>query len=346
MNDFTMIKLPSSRQLAFSILSALRRLPTTLVLSVTYLVMPGICAATEAIPIVGYLFRGSPDEPDVCLKLFREGLAERGLSEGTHYRFSIRYAEQNIEKLEASARALAAEKPTVLIGTGVKSILLLKELAPNTPIISAGNGNMIQLGMIKSLSAPGGMITGISIGELQHGLKPLDLLHQAFPKAKKIGLVVDMTNAGIVRWVEQIRRGDPQPHGLELVPIHAITPAEIDKAFASFAKQGIRHAFIAASWMDLSPAWAKSSNGYRIATMGFYTTFVDAGGLMSVGLPSEERCRRVPRYIEQILRGAKPGDIPVEEVGNYIFSVNLKTAKKLGIRLPRDLILRADRILK
>lgn len=309
---------------------------------------PASSSASEAarsLPTVGVLEVGAEDGNQIFPRTIREELAKKGIREGEHYRFLIRYAAQRDDRMEAAVRALAAAKPTVLVGWGIKPVKMMMELAPDTPIVTTGSGNLVQLGMIKSLAAPGGRLTGIANGEVQHGNKPLDLMRQAFPKLRRVGIVFNPTNPGHLKWHEGMKKGVPQAQGFELVPAWANTSETVEKAFSSFARRGLRYVYIAPDWINLTPAWSAAARRHRLALIGWKTALAEDGGLFSMGLLPDSGVRLSARYVESILKGAKPAELPIEVNGNNVLVVNLKTAARLGIKLPREFVVRADRIV-
>ncbi len=336
-------------RVAVKVINCMCRKGHRVFLFVLFALLPVLAPAGEAakpLPVVGVLEVGAEDGDQIFPRTLRDELAKRGLRENEHYRFLVRYAAHRDDKLESAVRALAAAKPTVLVGWGIKPVKMMMELAPETPVVTTGSGNMLQLGLVKSFTAPGGMVTGITNGELQHGMKPLDLLHQAFPKVRRVGIVFNQTNPAHVKWTDEIRKGLPQAQGLELIPAYANTPETFEKAAAEFARRGVRIVYIAPDWIDLTPAWSASARRHRLALVGWKIPLADNGGLFSVGLVPGAGARLATRHIEKVLQGAKPADLPIERNNSNVLVVNLKTAARLGVKLPPDLIARADRIIQ
>lgn len=336
-------------RVAVGVINCMCRKGHRVFLFVLFALLPVLVLAGEAakpLPVVGVLEVGAEDGDQIFPRTLRDELAKRGLRENEHYRFLVRYAAHRDDKLESAVRALAAAKPTVLVGWGIKPVKMMMELAPETPLVTTGSGNMLQLGLVKSFTAPGGMVTGITNGELQHGMKPLDLLHQAFPKVRRVGIVFNQTNPAHVKWTDEIRKGVPQAQGLELIPAYANTPETFEQVAAEFARRGLRFVYIAPDWIDLTPAWSASARRHRLALVGWKIPLADKGGLFSVGLVPGAGARLAARHIEKVLLGARPADLPIERNNSNVLVVNLKTAARLGVKLPPDLIARADRIIQ
>ncbi len=285
--------------------------------------------------------------PDFGLNAFIEGMAALGWKLGTHYVLEQRFAEGHPERLPALAQELAAKKPALIVAQPSSSVRAAAAAAPTTPIVIA-NGDPLATGLMTSLARPGGLITGVSNQSNAASLKVVELLVASSPKLQRVGFLVDSSvpsrGAGSI---EAARRAAEHAR-VEAVIADMAKPDEIEPAMARLVN-GKAQALVlmASAWffshfpkiipMALAQRWPVAGNLHAIPAQG---------GLLSFGADTIALARRSAYYVDRILKGAKPGDLPIEQPTTFKLVVNLKTAKALGITIPPAMLLRVTEVIE
>jgi putative ABC transport system substrate-binding protein len=277
-----------------------------------------------------------------------EGLRERGYVEGQNLQIEFRDFQGRADRIPALLAELIAFRPEVIVtGTSVSAIAI-REAAPTIPLVFVGLGDPVGLGLVKSLSHPGGNATGTS-GLVPEGFigKQLQLLEEFVPQASRMAVLIDPTMSAhrleLPKLPETGRR-----LGLELVIVEASKPDQFEGAFETAHKQGAEAIHV---WDGPLPA-AHSvevvglAARYRLPSMYMARRYVLEGGLLSYGPNQTDKYRRAGAYVDKILRGEKPGDLPVEQPTRFELIVNLKTAKALGITVPPSILAQADEMIE
>ena len=314
-------------------------------------------AATVAMP--GELFAQSPDRLRRVLLLFQaepgggellrkavvEGLRARGWFEGRNLLLEVRYARVDSQDLPKFAAESVRASPDVIMATGSPLAAALKNTGTTIPCVFVAVYNPIGLGLAKSLARPGGTFTGVSnvVPERFVG-KQIQLLREAVPDLKRIALLTDPRYA--LDREKRLKAASDQ--GLEAIEVHAATREELEPAFREAARRGATG--MMAGGLPLTVAnralIAELALRHRLATMFLFAFNVEAGGLMSYGANMVDLQRRGADYVDRILRGAKPADLPIEQPTKFELVINLKTAKALGLQIPQPLLLRADQVIE
>ena len=306
-------------------------------------------AQQPAMPVIGYLSQRSPTDSASIVAAFRQGLNEMGYVEGQNVAIEFRYAEGQIDRLPALASVLVRRNVNVFVATGgTGSVVKAKPVVPRTiPIVFAMGGDPVKLGVVASLARPGDNITGVSFLLSELPGKEVELLHELVPKAAEIGYLVnprDPLSEGDIKGAQAA--ADALGH--RLVIVTASTASEIDPAFAALARRRIAALFVNADplYTVNSPKILALAARDAMLTVSSWEGFAADGGLISYGTSINEANRQLGVYTGRVLKGTRPGDLPVWRSTKLQLVINLKTAKALGLTIPQSLLLRADRVIE
>jgi putative ABC transport system substrate-binding protein len=301
-----------------------------------------------AMPVVGFLSARSPEESAHLLTALRRGLAESGYVEGTNVTIEYRWAFGQYDRLPGLAAEIVRLPVAVLMsGGGEPAALAAKAATTAIPIVFSVGGDPVRAGLVASFNRPGGNATGVS--NLSPGLeaKRLGLLHELVPKATTLGVLI---NPNFPLSVLQL--GDVQQAarviGVQTHIMRATTDREIDAAFDVIAQLRIAalsqaaDPFFASRRVQLVTLAAR----HAVPTMYQFREYADVGGLVSYGIDLPDTYRQIGAYAGRILKGAKPGDLPVMQPTKFELVINLKTARALGIEVPPTLLARADEVIE
>jgi putative ABC transport system substrate-binding protein len=302
-------------------------------------------AQQTAIPVIGVLRGDSAAEFAGSMVAFRAGLGEFGFIEGRNVAIEPRWAEGHIERIPAMAADLVARKvAAILVGgsvTGVRSVMAATQ---TIPIVFTTASDPVASGLVTSLNRPGGNVTGVTGLAIELEPKRLEILHEMLPSATRFALLVNPNNAVTSKQRIEGAQTAAQRLGLELVILKAGTAAEVEAAFMAATEQR-------ASALLTDDA---SFDDRQLAALGLrYRLPVDlgsggavAGALMSYGSRNADSQRQAGVYVGRILKGEKPGDLPVLQPTKFEFVINLKTAKALGVDVPPALLIAADEVIE
>ena len=300
----------------------------------------------ERIPRLGFLLLGSPSGQSSALEAFRQGLRELGYVEGKNIHLEKRYAEGKSDRLPALAAELARLKVDVIIVASALSASAARKATKTIPIVMAGS-DPVGGGLVDSLAQPGGNITGIANPSPELGGKQLELLKEVVPKASRLAVLRNPASPVTVAQLKEIEAAG-RSMGVELRILEAQGVHDFDKVFATVKREGAQALAVLSSAIftvhrtQLVDLAAKA----RLPAIYNNTDFVTAGGLMSYGALRSEMWRRAAVLVDKILKGAKPADLPVEQPTKFEFTINLKTAKQIGLTIPPNVLARADRVIK
>jgi putative tryptophan/tyrosine transport system substrate-binding protein len=311
---------------------------------------PAVVRAQQpATSTVGFLNIASPETWDTYVVGFKQGLAQIGFVEGVNVAIEYRWARGQYDRLSALATELANRKPAVIAANGGSRAALAAKAATSTiPIVSTfGDGDPVQHGLVESMNRPGGNITGISMiaGALEP--KRLELLHEIVPTATVIHMLVNPNNAGAVQDIPDVAVA-ARSIGLRLQVIPAGTVADIDAAFVKLVHEKTQALLVMADGFFTLQRQQIATLAARHSLPAVYPwrEHVLDGGLVSYGSSIRDAYRQSGIYVGQILKGAKAGELPVQQPTKFELVINLKTAKALGIDLPTSLLLRADEVIE
>jgi len=296
---------------------------------------------------VGYLSTLSVETGKPGMALFREGMRALGYVEGKNLVIDERYAAGEFGKLAAMAAELLRLKPDVLLVYAAESAHAARSASGTVPIVLANTQDPIASGLVTSLARPGGTITGLSDYHAASVTKRLELLKEAIPGLSRVAVFWRPDHAAHPQSVKDLQAAAPAL-GLTLLPLQVKTAADIEPSFAAIRKER------AGALILLGDALI-TTHMKRVADLGIqnrlpvtYTTrtFIHAGGLMGYGTNIPEMFRRSATYVDKILKGARPGDLPIELATKFELTFNLRTARAIGITIPRALLARADEVVE
>jgi putative ABC transport system substrate-binding protein len=303
-------------------------------------------AQQKANPVIGFLGTGSPGAFAPVVAAFHQGLSETGYAEGQNLAIEYRWAESRYDRLPALAEDLVRRNVDVIATGGTPAALAAKNATSTIPIIF-NVGDPIELGLVASLSRPGGNLTGFSNLTVEMNPKRLELLSELVPQAKVIALLVNQNNPNTERNITDVQSA-AQAKGMQLPILKAATESEIDAAFATLLRLHASALLISADPFFNSRREQLVALASRHAVPAIYAfrEWATAGGLISYGPSLAATFRQVGIYAGRILNGAKPADLPVQQPTTFELVVNLKTAKALGLTVPPSILARADEVIE
>ena len=277
----------------------------------------------------------------------REGLRELGYVEGKNLLLEIRWAEGRPDLLPGLAEELLSTRPDVLVASGTESILTLKRATRVVPIIMATVMDPVGLGVAASLAKPGGNLTGLGILSLELTSKRLQLLKEAVPRLSRIAVLWNSANHGNALMLREVEAAS-QTLGLRAQAVAVRRPDELAAAFEAIVSTQSNGILVIEDSMLVShgPRIVTFVARTRLPAIYAFRRFVDAGGLMSYGPNLPDSFRRAATYIDRILKGTKPAELPIEQPTKFEFVINLKTAQALGLTIPPSLLQRADQVIE
>jgi putative tryptophan/tyrosine transport system substrate-binding protein len=305
-------------------------------------------AQQKPMPVIGYLSTGSPESDDFRLAAFRQGLNETGYVEGQNVAIEYRWAPGQYDRLPALAADLVRRQVTVIATVGIPATFAAKAATSTIPIAFVVGIDPVEFDLIASLNRPGGNITGVSILTAELAGKRLELLHELVATAAVIGLLVNPTNPAATESETRNLQDAVRSLGLQLHILPASTPSEIDRAFGTLVELHVDALVVSADPLLTNQRAQIVALAARHAVPAIYIwrEFVAAGGLMSYGTDLNGSHRQAGIYTGKILKGAKPADLPVQQVVKVELVINLKTAKTLGLTIPLTLSGRADEVIE
>ena len=295
---------------------------------------------------VGFLLGLSPG-PSREVTAFQQGLRELGYIEGRNIAIDYRYARGQVERLPELADELVRLKPDVIVAPYTPPALAAKHATSTIPIVFAAVADAVGAGLIANLGRPGGNITGLTSTGAELGGKRLELLKQVTSKTSRVAVLYNPTDQSNVLVLKELQESAPKL-GLTLQPLAIREPGDFEGAFSAMDRERT-HAMVGAPGVLTSEhkeVLVALAATRRLSTMWGHREFVDAGGLMSYAVNFYDQIRQTAVYVDKILKGAKPGDLPVEQPTRYELVINLKTAKALGLTIPRSVLLQADQVLE
>jgi putative ABC transport system substrate-binding protein len=297
---------------------------------------------------MGYLAAATRPGTAHLTEAFLQGLRELGYIEGQNIVIEYRWADGNFERLPELAAELVRLKVDVIVALVTQASLAAKNATGTIPIVMVAVGNPVDSGLIASLARPGANITGTSTMTDEVVGKQLELLKETFPKISRVAALWNPANpvfqAAQLREVEVTAKA----LGVKLQSLKARDPKEIDRAFAAMAKERTRalHVLSDPVFTTHRKQIAELAIKHRLPAISGATAYADAGLLMSYGASFPESYRRAATYVDKILKGAKPADIPVERPIRFEFVINLNTAKQIGVTVPQSVLFRADKVIR
>jgi putative ABC transport system substrate-binding protein len=310
------------------------------------LCLPADAQQPGKIPRIGFMRGGSPTDPEV--EAFRQGLRELGYVEGKNIIIEYKNTEGKTDRFSGVAAELVRLKVDIIVAAGGSAVVLAAKPATDTiPIVMTNPGDPVSIGVVASLARPGGNVTGLTSFSTDLSGKRLELLKEAVPNLSSVAVLWSPADAGNARNFKETEDA-AQSLRLKLLSLGLRTQDDLDNALQSSIKDRAEALIIIRS-----PAYTSTGEKIvdfaaknRLPTMFPEKLFVEAGGLMSYAPNIADNFRRAATYVDKILKGAKPADLPVERPMKFEFIINLKTAKQIGLTIPQSLLYRADKVIR
>jgi putative ABC transport system substrate-binding protein len=278
---------------------------------------------------------------------FLKGMQELGYVEGRNVQYEWRYAAGNYTELRRMADELARLKVDVIVTEGTTATAPAKQATRTIPIVMSTSSDPVRAGFVGSLARPGGNITGLTSIALDITAKRLELLAAAVPGLSRVAALANQDNPSGVAFLREVQAAAGQ-FNLRIIPFHAETPETLERAFSAMVQekaQGVivtTDAFLQTRARHIADLALKA----RLPTIFPTREYHEAGGMLMYGHSVADITRRAAGYVDRILKGAKPADLPIQQPDKFEFLINLKTAKALGIRIPQHVLVRADEVIK
>ncbi len=329
----------------------MRRIGLAVVLAFSLFVAPFTAQAQAPgkVPRVGILFSefAPTSEPSPTARAFVESLRGLGWVEGRNVLLEWRYAEGRTERYPVLAAELVALKVDVLVAFSTPAALAVKQVTTTTPVIMAAISDPVGSRLVGSLARPGGNITGLSLLAPELSAKRLDLFKQAMPRLARAAVLWNTANSGMVLRFRETESAS-RALGVAIDSVGVQGPGDFETAFATISKHRPDALLVLAD--TVTSAHRRRAIEFAAASRlpAIYETrqFADDGGLMSYGISMSEHYRRAAFFVDKVLKGAKPADLPVEQPSTFELVINLKTAKALGLTIPQTVLLRADHVIE
>jgi len=298
-------------------------------------------------PHIGYLSTGTAESNGSFLAALRDGLRELGYVDGRNVVIDVRWAGGNAGSFPQLAASLVRDRANLIVGTCIPSTRAAKDATKSIPVVMSVDGDPVAAGLVASLARPGGNVTGTSTLFEELIQKWLELLHTAVPRARDIAVLSNPDNP-IDPYFSAKFDNAAKRIGVATLRVESRLPDDIDRAFADMKQKNagglvvMTEAFFASEVRRI----AALADRHRIPAIYGYREFAEAGGLMSYGVSYREYFKRVARYVDAVLKGVKPADLPVEQPTKIELVINLATARTLGIAMPPQLLVRADQVIQ
>jgi putative ABC transport system substrate-binding protein len=305
-------------------------------------------AQQQAMPVVGFINAASAQNYTRQLAAFHKGLAEAGYVNGQNVLIEYRWADDRNDRLPAMAADLVRRQVAVIAATSTPASVVAKAATTTIPIVFETGGNPVELGLVTSLSRPGGNVTGVTQSSVEVSPKRLELLHELLPTVRVMALLVDPTDASTAKTTVSEVMAAAQSFGLQLNVLHASSESDFEEVFAKLGQLGVGGLVVAGGPFFVSHreqlAAVALRHGVPVAFQ--HREFTAAGGLLSYGSDIMDSYRLTGIYTGRILKGDRPADLPVQQATKVELYINLKTAKALGISVPLPLSGRADELIE
>ena len=309
--------------------------------------LPAATQQPKKVPRIGLLGSGSPSSARVGVDAFRQGLRDLGYVEGQNIAIEYRYAEGKIDRLPELAVELVRLRVDVIVVNATNATLAVKDATRTIPIVMAGAADPVGAGLVASLARPGGNITGLTTISAELSSKQVEILKEAFPNISLVAILLNPAEPGSALSLRQIEVAG-QALGVQLQSFEVRAPNDFDRAFSAITKNKagalivVRGTLTRVHQTRIVDFAAKT----RLPAIYSLSSFVDAGGLMFYGVKGADLDRRAATYVDKILKGAKPADLPVEQPTKFEFVINLKAANQIGLTIPPSVLYRADKVIK
>jgi putative ABC transport system substrate-binding protein len=311
---------------------------------------PAHAQQPKKIPRIGYLSNTDPARESARAEAIRLALRARGYIEGQNIASEYRYAEGKLDRFsELAAELVRLKVDIIVVAGGPLWVRAAKDATKTIPIVMVGLGSdPVEARLVNSLARPGGNVTGLTLLATELGGKRLELLKEAVPTLARVAVLYDPAAPASVIEVKEVLPAAARALGLTVQPWEVRDADGFDRVFTALGKQRPDGLYVPGGPLmrdnqKLIVGFALKS---RLPSVYGSTRFVEAGGLMSYGADEADSYRRVAYYVDRILKGAKPADLPIEQPTKFEFVINLKTAKQIGLTIPPEVLARASRLIK
>ena len=301
---------------------------------------------TRKIPRIGCIIIPSPSNP-ARREAFRQGLRELGYVDGKNIAIEYRYAEGKLDRLPVLAAELVRLKVDVIVTTGPTGTRAVKEATSTIPVVMTQDPDPVGNGFIASLARPGGNITGLATLRPELSGKRLELLRDIVPKLSRVAALGNSIQPGNSQMLKEAQLA-AAAFGVKLQYLDVLGPRDIETAFGAASKGRADAVLMVAGSVLLAQRTqiADLAVKSRLPAIHYDPQFVEVGGLMSYGVSFTDLDRRAATYVDKILKGAKPGDLPVEQPTKFELVINSKAAKQIGLTIPPNVLARADKVIR
>jgi putative ABC transport system substrate-binding protein len=308
------------------------------------LVAPGQQAS---IPLVGILLSGSAVANAHYLDAFGSGMLQLGYVEGRNIRYEYRFADGHLDRLPDLAIDLVRLKPDVIVSAPLPSHIALRHATNTIPVVMATGADPVGFGLVTSLSHPGGNVTGLANFAEVLAAKQIDLLRELIPHLSRLGALVNVTNPLHVPQLRETKAAAVASR-IDLMPLEIRSADELGPAFEALVKKRVEALAVPPDTVfnNFRGRIAEFAAAMRMPTIYGFRDAVEDGGLMSYGPDNRGNYRRAATYVDKILKGANPGDLPIEQPTKFELVINLKAAKALDLTIPPTLLARADEVIE
>ena len=308
--------------------------------------LPAVAQAPVAMPRIGLLWIESGGDSNLLAAL-REGLLAQGYSDGKNIQIEKQFLVDRYDRLAESADRLVRSKVDVIVSYGATATLAASKATSTIPIVMVTGSDPVKLGVVASLSKPGGNVTGVTLLNAELHGKRLEILKEVVPRIRRVGVVFNPESATEVKSFLD-REAAARTLNMEAQRVEIRLQSEIDRVIAETPRQKLDALSVGASTMFVANRKQIVTAVAKTRLPAIYSSEEDAnaGGLMSYGPNVPDAFRRVAGYVAKILKGARPADLPFEQAAKFQLAVNLRTAKELGIAFPQSVLLRADHVIE
>lgn len=295
---------------------------------------------------IGYLAMSDESIFKDWLETFRKSMRDLGYIDGKDYVLEIRSARGDLSRMLPLAKELAALGIDLAIASGTPNALAVREAAPAVPVVLVTTGDPVRNGLVKNLAHPGGIVTGLTNLTTDLSTKRLELLREVFPALRCVGFLYSQesqADRSELKFLEEAGR----KAGVRVVGASVVGESDVASAIASLKRQKADAVIVTSGGNFVRRgAIVEQAMANRLPSIFANPYFVAAGGLMSYGSDWNDQYRRAASYVDKIFKGAKPGDLPIEQPTKFEFVINMKTARTLGIKFPQSILLQADRVIE
>ncbi len=310
-------------------------------------VLRGVAASDAARTArIGFVSTANPKR-NPQLEAFREGLRDLGYVEGKNIAIDYRWAQGTLDARADVARELVQQGVDVIVAWGTPATAAVQKATSSVPIVMVAVADPVGSGFVRSLARPGGNITGASNAMVDVGGKWVELMMQLVPEVNTIAILRNPANAGSAAWTREAEQA-ARSYGVRALVLDAASTEEIDRAFDAMQREGAGALIITGDpfFAGQGERLAERARGNRLPSSFVASFYPEAGGLLSYGMDVIAMFRRAASFVDRILKGAAPADLPVEQPTVFQLVINLETAEAIGIEVPQSVLLRADRIIR